>query len=155
MKRCTICKTMKPLQDFHRSNKHSDGRQYRCKPCHNESQKIYNRANPEKNKEFKRKQYKRNPDLYRDRQLIMNFGITRDDYNKMHEKQKGLCAICGNPETSIHQSGKIRQLAVDHCHKTGKVRGLLCGNCNKGIGNLQENPEIILQAASYVAMGGV
>lgn len=53
------------------------------------------------------------------------------------------CAICGSPRGA-------RSLHVDHDHTTGKVRALLCGNCNKGIGNFQEDPDLLLAAAMYV-----
>jgi hypothetical protein len=56
-------------------------------------------------------------------------------YNELHDRQSGLCAICGNPEVKIDpQQGKPCVLAVDHCHKTGYVRGLLCFRCNTNLG---------------------
>ena len=51
----------------------------------------------------------------------------------MVEKQNGVCAICGNPETATSH-GTIRRLSVDHDHETGEVRGLLCSKCNFALG---------------------
>jgi len=45
---------------------------------------------------------------------------------KLFDKQKGRCAICGKEEKEFK-----RRLNVDHNHKTGQVRGLLCYRCNK------------------------
>ena len=84
------------------------------------------------------------------------YGITLEEYSKMHISQKGLCAICENPETTIDKrSGAIKNLSVDHCHDTGKVRGLLCNNCNRGIGLLKDSSIIIYKAAKYVLDGGI
>ena len=33
MKTCNVCKTAKPLEEFHKSATSPDGRQYTCKPC--------------------------------------------------------------------------------------------------------------------------
>jgi len=42
------------------------------------------------------------------------------------------------------------RLAVDHDHKNGEVRGLLCHRCNVGLGNFQDNPELLLKAYKYL-----
>lgn len=81
--------------------------------------------------------------------LIRNFGLTLEQYNKMHDAQDGKCAICNNPET-ITRNGKVRMLAVDHCHDSGKVRGLLCGNCNPMIGYAKDKIEVLERAIVYL-----
>ncbi len=79
------------------------------------------------------------------------FGITLEQYNAMLKAQNGVCAICGQPEKrSYKATGRVMQLAVDHCHKTGKVRALLCGPCNHGIGNFREDAELIHKAIAYL-----
>lgn len=72
------------------------------------------------------------------------YGLTLEDYDQMFEQQNGVCAVCGGLATG----GK--RLVVDHCHITGKIRGLLCGNCNIGIGNMQDNVDILAQAIIYL-----
>ena len=74
----------------------------------------------------------------------------------MLEAQGGVCAICEKPERSTSRYGRIKKLAVDHDHDTGAVRGLLCANCNKGIGNLGDDPDILIAGAAYLiaARGG-
>lgn len=73
------------------------------------------------------------------------YGITKEFALELHNKQDGKCAICGKRE---------KRLCIDHDHVTGKVRGLLCHGCNLGIGNLQDNPEILTKAAKYLRKHG-
>jgi hypothetical protein len=39
---------------------------------------------------------------------------------------------------------------LDHDHVTNKVRGILCHNCNLGLGNSQDNPDLLRSWAAYV-----
>jgi hypothetical protein len=66
---------------------------------------------------------------------LKKYGMTLEQYEAMHEAQKGLCAICGEP----NQNNRI--LCVDHDHKTGKVRKLLCTNCNSKLGIYEANKD--------------
>jgi hypothetical protein len=77
------------------------------------------------------------------------YGIDFKEYQKMHDDQNGLCAICGNPETAVHD-GKARSLAVDHDHETGEVRQLLCRACNSGIGHLNDDMNRVEAAFLYL-----
>lgn len=54
------------------------------------------------------------------------------------------CIICGEPN---HGGNSF---AVDHNHETGDVRGGLCMNCNIGIGQFQDDPELLRLAALYL-----
>ena len=85
----------------------------------------------------------------RGKRLQDAFGISLEKYNEMHAIQGGVCAICGNPETS-KRNGKTRWLAVDHCHDSLKVRGLLCGSCNPMIGYAKDNISILERAIEYI-----
>jgi hypothetical protein len=82
--------------------------------------------------------------------MIRQYGITLDEYQKMHEAQNGLCAICHRPETRTIR-GEVRPLCVDHEHETGRVRGLLCSNCNVAIGFLDS--EASLNSAIHYLRG--
>lgn len=98
-----------------------------------------------------REDRKRNPNRWREYDLKKSFGITLKQYEELEVNQKGVCAICGNPETVVdNRTKQTRNLAVDHCHTTNKVRGLLCMGCNQGIGNFRENPEFLANAISYL-----
>lgn len=106
--------------------------------------KRYYDNNREREIERVKLQYRKNPELSREKLLKRRFGITIKIYDEMLKSQNGVCAICQSPCTS----GK--NLAVDHCHKTGQVRGLLCVDCNLGIANLKESKDIFQKAADYV-----
>jgi len=70
------------------------------------------------------------------------YGITKEDYILMFNKQKGLCAIC--------EEKKDYNLHIDHCHSTNKVRGLLCGTCNRALGLLKDNTYFLGNAIKYL-----
>lgn len=92
---------------------------------------------------------KANPDKVRHTKLMRKYKLTLEQYNELHLKQSGVCAVCLEPET-MKYLGKVRQLCVDHNHKTGKVRGLLCSNCNRGLGLLQDSPVICNNLTDYL-----
>ena len=92
------------------------------------------------------KYYKQHIDEYRNRDFIRKYGITIDDYNKMFDKQHGLCAICSQPER-YKRRGVIIKLAVDHSHNSGCVRQLLCAACNNHLGWYEKWK---VQAESYL-----
>jgi recombination endonuclease VII len=46
--------------------------------------------------------------------LKANYGISLDDYERMLERQGGVCAICKQKSDET--------LCVDHCHRTRKLR---------------------------------
>jgi hypothetical protein len=83
--------------------------------------------------------------------LQTKYKISLDDYKSMLESQDGLCAICRGVEISQHRrTGKLKELAVDHCHATGKVRGLLCVRCNRGISYFKDTTNLLRSAISYL-----
>lgn len=134
-KRCSRCKQVKPVAEFHRHAKRPDGLQTRCKPC------LLALKKPVL------------PEIQRDRNLRQFYGITAAEYDAMLAAQGGVCAICARPE-SAKRRGKVFALAVDHCHDLGHVRGLLCGNCNKGIGGLGHDTGRLEAAIAYLRRTG-
>jgi hypothetical protein len=80
----------------------------------------------------------------RDANLKALYGIRLVEYERILERQAGVCAICGRPPRGT------RPLDVDHDHRTGRVRGLLCGNCNRAVGLLDEDPELFDKAKAYI-----
>ena len=135
-KYCTGCKEVKALDQFREFDKKT--RLSYCVDCRRTREDI---------------------SYYRDgKSLIRKYGINREDYNKILEKQNDVCAICKMPEdsktTAIDKSRK-RFLCVDHDHSkehlgSKMVRGLLCLKCNHGLGCFKDSPEILRTAAEYL-----
>lgn len=80
---------------------------------------------------------------------IRRYGITEHQHAALFRRQKGLCAICRDPERS-RKDGPGTGLVVDHDHETGVVRGLLCTGCNVALGMLMDRPEWVGQAKEYL-----
>lgn len=127
MKICSKCKQEKDEIEFSVDNNSPDGLCYHCKEC----KRKYDRTN------------------WRENSLQHKYGIGEAQVELILKSQNGVCAICGQPETT-KKYDKIQQLSVDHCHKTGKIRGLLCDVCNKGLGNFKDDPELLRKAAGYL-----
>jgi hypothetical protein len=116
-----------------------------------------NWENPDDIKKYYREYYKNHKnekgaerkEYLKIKHLSRKFGITIDEYDRIFEKQNGVCAICNNPETKIIK-GVVAFLSVDHDHKTGKVRGLLCSKCNMGIGYFNDDPFLLNKASQYL-----
>jgi hypothetical protein len=98
----------------------------------------------------KRRYRQAHPNRKRGSHLKSLYGIPLEVYNYAIIKQLNLCAICGEPETSKHQNGNTKRLAVDHDHDTGIVRGFLCQTCNTALGQFRDNPTLLIRAATYL-----
>ena len=72
--------------------------------------------------------------------LKRKYGLTLEDFDALLASQDGGCAICG----------KLDVDHVDHDHHTGRVRRILCFRCNVAIGQMDDEPERLLAAASYL-----
>lgn len=104
-----------------------------------------------KDAEFQQKKRYENREWYRDGHLMRKYHIRHADYVAKLIEQKGVCAICSQPETATDgRSGRIKEYHVDHDHETGKVRGLLCTACNTAIGHMQEDVERLKAAIRYI-----
>ena len=79
------------------------------------------------------------------RSIRYKYGLTKDQYIELYDKQNGCCAFCGEP----FDDTKGRRLDVDHCHDTNMVRGLCHGNCNRAFGMLRESSLILRRGLEY------
>ncbi len=113
-------------------------------------------ASPSSRKERNRRQREyrksdRGKRSFKNSSLKKMYGITLEVYERYLKSQKGVCAICGRPETAIHHVTKeVRDLAVDHCHKTADIRGLLCSKCNTGLGSFGDSRKMLQAAIRYL-----
>lgn len=57
--------------------------------------------------------------------LKTRYGITKEQYTELLNKQEGRCALCGK-----HYSELKSRLVLDHDHSTKEIRALLCHYCN-------------------------
>jgi len=72
------------------------------------------------------------------------YGLPREDYTALLERQGGRCAICRERAT-----GQLA-LAADHDHATGAIRGLLCSRCNNGLGSFRDDAALLETAVDYL-----
>lgn len=118
MKRCSLCRSEKPFDDFNRDRSRSDGRQNLCRTCqkgnykrgtnaerHNERVRQYWLDNPERKKAWRK----------------LDYAITS---GKM---VRGFCECCGNEKADAHHwKGYDRPLDVQwlcrSCHVTLEPR---------------------------------
>lgn len=77
------------------------------------------------------------------------YGLSWDDYEKMHLENNGRCEICESP-LSLIKSPDTETAFVDHDHATGKVRGLLCNPCNRGLGYFRDSRLHLSKALQYL-----
>lgn len=81
--------------------------------------------------------------------MTREFGITREQSDKMLEAQNGVCAICSCITNCKSKSGELKW-CIDHCHKTGKVRGILCHLCNAALGLFRDDIQTLENARAYL-----
>ena len=138
-KACTRCRSVLPLSEFHRNSHSPNGYAYYCKGCTQIGSRRY---------------YEENRDAVRARSHARNlrkYGLSPEEKIELLDRQGGVCAICGGIEQYIGQAGQnVDNLGVDHDHKTDAVRGILCFTCNTGIGNFQDQPDLLEIAAEYL-----
>lgn len=136
MKTCTKCNVEQPLDNFYpkRGSRLKEGyRRSTCKSCCNKETISWQKNNPDKLKEIKRRT-----------KLLSKYNLTLDEYNQMYFDQKGLCKLCLNPHFR-------RPLNVDHCHATGKIRGLLCDKCNLALGLINDDIDLLDRMKEYLS----
>lgn len=140
-KRCPRCSTHRPSSEFYRDPSTASGMAGWCKPCKRQYQKEWSKANPEKVRAASQRANERRRGNQFGGSYPSRYGITVEDYWRMHAQQDGKCLICGGTED---------RLVVDHCHETSKVRGLLCNRCNVGIGYFRHDPDRLMAASAYL-----
>ena len=102
--------------------------------------------------EHKAKQRERymNPEVkekHRWAHIMRNYGLCKEDFERILAEQEGKCVICGFEFTEECKSTRPH---VDHCHDSGEVRGLLCGNCNAGLGQFKDDTQKLQSAIEYL-----
>jgi len=136
---CIKCGEDKELKEFYNSRRKQDNYEERrtteCKKCSREQRVGH---------------YHKNKQKLLDYHMFRNYGLTREDYDKMLDDQGGTCAICNKKNEAKTMNKELRKLSVDHDHDTGEIRGLLCMNCNFGVGNFKDSIEILKKVIKYL-----
>lgn len=127
---CSKCKEKKSVDKFYKHVNCAGGIRPNCKVCCNADCKD---------------RLARDPLLNRRHHLRRKFGIDHKRYEEILSGQGGGCAICGS---TLSRNGQ--RLAIDHDHETGVIRGVLCDKCNRGIGLLNDSPELLQRAREYL-----
>jgi hypothetical protein len=146
-KTCTKCGGTHPIDAFHRSTAHKDGRRNLCRNCRRDSKRLYRfrtKASP--------KPKRPRPEYRYWSKIKAKYGLTEDQFKSLFEKQGSGCAICASPTPRgrLRSGEAARRFVVDHCHQTGRVRGILCNPCNSGIGILGDDPQRLRRALTYL-----
>ncbi|MQA98896.1 MAG: recombinase [Actinobacteria bacterium] len=120
---------MKSPEDFPRNRATKSGRATYCRPCHNRIMRANRQTHYGSDRNF---------------QLVRRYGVDAVQVEWMILQQGGVCALCreANPRH------------VDHDHRSGKVRGILCFNCNKGLGKVEDGPDVLRRAMDYLLAHG-
>lgn len=177
LKTCTACGSVleASADNFYQLRKNGQFVRFhgKCKKCHNEDVKRWQKAHPEHYESYQKgwvKAHKAaNPEIWKARQHqqdVRKMGKTVEWYAQKLEEQGGVCAICRRPETEKHHRSKqVQRLCVDHDHRCcpgsekscGRcVRGLLCTKCNRVISLIEAVPNWAEHAIAYLekyAMG--
>ncbi len=125
MKMCRKCRAEKSLISFETSRA-------TCRACRSAYKRTF-----------------RTGDYMRRRRLDYNYGMTLEHFREMSKAQDDKCYLCKEP----NKPNRLRphtDLVVDHDHKTGKIRKLLCDRCNRGIGQFNDNIELMYLAIDYL-----
>lgn len=99
-------------------------------------------AKAEDRRAFCRRWGAKNKEKIRNYQLKFRYGISRQQYDVLFDRQNGKCALC--------LTAQERPLFVDHHHTTGVVRGLLCIKCNTLIGYYERSKSDRVRLEAYV-----
>lgn len=75
-------------------------------------------------------------DCVRDWHRVKRYGMSTQE---VVELWGDACAICAGPFE-----------VIDHCHETNEVRGPLCNRCNMALGLLNDDVDLLDEAARYL-----
>lgn len=126
-KKCPNCTRIKNVSSFYKQTKSWTGYASWCIDCYSSVYRIHNTRNS-------------------DRRLFSTYGLTRDELDRMIERQQNQCLICKTLLTRPH---------IDHDHQTGEIRGVLCSSCNTGLGMFSDNAEFLQSAIEYLSRSDI
>lgn len=76
---------------------------------------------------------------WQSRWYLYKIGPKRFDAIMLHQNNR--CGVCEKDFSELH---------IDHCHTSYAVRGFLCRNCNHGLGQVNDDREILSSMIEYI-----
>ncbi len=78
---------------------------------------------------------------------IINPPETKEEYDEMVLDLGGICPACRRPPAPVKgRSG----WQLHHNHESGLVVGILCQRCNMGMGQFEDNPDLMMNVAFWL-----
>lgn len=110
---CSSCGDYKPWGDYYKNKKAKDGHYSRCKSCHNESTRRWQRANPERHRANVGAWQRANPERaaslrrdanrrYRQRQRDAVGSHTEQEWESLRDRY-GRCLCCGRTDRPLER----------------------------------------------------
>jgi hypothetical protein len=165
MKKCTVCKLEKSIEEFREAKGYKGGRHSQCKGCEADRLREWRKSNPDKTQaQWSRNNAKRkmngdgyyNPDRKqewsrrrRNSHLKKKYNITLLEWESVFEAQGHKCLTCHRSEGLLEGGGHVR-MVTDHCHKTNRLRGIICNDCNRALGAVRDEPETLQNLIDYL-----
>lgn len=142
---CSSCSEILPLSSFNKKAAGQYGVRPECRGCQKKSTARYI-------EKIGRDTFNENA---RKNHLSRKFDLTFEQFAEKVAAQDGKCPICGN-ELVLERS----HYGIDHVHTDadgkyhqrikGPLRDILCQGCNCGLGNFEDDPERLRNAADYI-----
>lgn len=140
---CRKCRQSLPTEAFPEDARNRDGLFGRCRQCLKEASQEWASEHPEAIHRYRRNRY-------------------NVQFQDLWAKQKGLCALCGDPMVLTGKGAK--SVVIDHDHaccpgSRGRscgscVRGLLHSKCNMLLGVVENNRDLLKAAEQYLVRSG-
>lgn len=119
---CHVCSEWKTWANFPNDKRRANGKGSNCYTCNNW------------------------------RMTKLHFGIDKDEWQRLHDDQGGVCALCGETEK------REMRLSIDHDHaccgprRACKrcIRGLLCDCCNRMLGYVEQRATVRALFQNYL-----
>jgi hypothetical protein len=78
---------------------------------------------------------------------IVNPPETKEEYDEMVLDLGGICPACRRPPMEIRGRSPWQ---LHHDHTTGLVVGLVCARCNMGMGQFEDDPDLMMKVIWYM-----
>ena len=107
-RKCSICKILKPLFEFHRSKRESLGREYRCKECRKFQDRSYEQTDRARSK---RSEFRKKYEKEQSHKVKAKKAVHRAIRKGALVRQP--CEICGEVETEAHHDDYNKDNRLD------------------------------------------